>query len=256
MTRDRQIIWLGTILLSSIIVLFFVPPLLQSQDYHNFADQRSLPGIPNFLNILSNLPFLLAGAAGIRLCQRRKQILTAPRSWLWFFSAFTLVGLGSGCYHWAPMDSTLALDRLPMTLAFMSLLSAVLNDTLLPDSERWLLPPLLLIGLLSVIYWHYSGDLRLYAWVQFAPMMFIVFLLKFHEFRSMRYGYLYAAFIAYMLAKVFEIIDHLIYDVTQQLMSGHSLKHLSAAASGYILYRMLQTGPRSPSMFRQRDPAE
>ncbi len=42
-----------------------VPPIPQPQLYHNFADQRSLSGIPNFWNVISNLPFLIIGGWGI-----------------------------------------------------------------------------------------------------------------------------------------------------------------------------------------------
>jgi hypothetical protein len=239
MTRDQQIAWLAALLLLSVAILACIPPLPQSQEYHNFADLRGLLGIPNFLNVVSNLLFLPIGIAGIFLCLRRS--LIARRSWLGFFTAFALVGLGSAYYHWAPADSTLVLDRLPMALAFMSLFSAVLNDTLFPDSERWLLSLLLMLGVVGVGYWAYSDDLRLYGWVQFAPLLFIAFLARFHGFRSIRRNYLYAAFIAYMLAKVFETLDGRIYALTQQWVSGHSLKHLAAATSGYMLYRMLRT---------------
>jgi hypothetical protein len=238
-SRGRQIIWLSVILLLSIVALALAPPIPQPQSYHDFADQRRMLGIPNFLNVLSNLPFLLAGVAGL-IRGARHGTLTAPRSWCWFFAAFTLVGAGSSYYHWAPSDATLVWDRLPMALAFMSLFSAILNDSLWPGSERRLLPLLLMLGAASVIWWDYSGDLRLYGWVQFAPLLFIAFLAKFNGFRSIRRGSLGAAFIAYILAKVFEALDPQIYEWSLGLLSGHSLKHLSAALSGYILYRMLR----------------
>ncbi len=241
MNRDRQIVWLAALLLLSVVILAVIPPLRQSQEYHNFADRRELLGIPNFLNVASNLPFLTAGIAGIFLCLCRS-LRIARHSWFCFFSAFALVGLGSACYHWTPADATLVLDRLPMALAFMGLFSAVLNDTVFPDSERWLLPLLISLGVLGVWYWDYSGDLRLYGWVQFAPLLFIAFLARFHGFRSIRRNYLYAAFAAYVLAKVFEALDGPLYKLTLQLVSGHTLKHLAAAASGYMLYRMLRTG--------------
>jgi hypothetical protein len=231
-------------LLLSALALALAPPIPQPQSYHDFADQRGLFGIPNFLNVLSNLPFLLAGIAGL-IWRLRHGTLTAPHSWCWFFVAFTLVGVGSGYYHWAPSDATLVWDRLPMALAFMSLFSAILNDSLWPGSERWLLPLLLMLGAASVIWWDYSGDLRLYGWVQFAPLLFIAFLAKFHGFRSISRGSLGAAFIAYILAKVFEALDGQIYALAQQWVSGHSLKHLVAALSGYVLYRMLQTANSS-----------
>jgi hypothetical protein len=51
----------------SVLGLFFLPPIPQDQAYHQLADQRAIFGIPNFWNVVSNLPFLLIGAAGLRL---------------------------------------------------------------------------------------------------------------------------------------------------------------------------------------------
>ena len=39
-------------------------PLAQDLTYHNFADQRSLYGVPHFWNVASNLPFAVIGFLG------------------------------------------------------------------------------------------------------------------------------------------------------------------------------------------------
>jgi len=93
-------------------------PIAQDQAYHEFADQRRLLGVPHLLDVVSNLPFLFVGAAGMLLCLSP---LRPPRcaSWLAFFAGTALVFFGSGYYHWAPSDATLVWDRLPMTIAFM-----------------------------------------------------------------------------------------------------------------------------------------
>jgi hypothetical protein len=49
----------------SLIALLPLPPLLQNQGYHQFADQREFFGIPNFWNVISNLPFVVIGAIGL-----------------------------------------------------------------------------------------------------------------------------------------------------------------------------------------------
>ena len=36
-------------------------PIAQSGDYHDFVDTRSWLGIPNFWNVMSNVPFLFVG---------------------------------------------------------------------------------------------------------------------------------------------------------------------------------------------------
>jgi hypothetical protein len=50
----------------SLVALLPLPPLLQDQAYHQFADRRELFGIPNFWNVVSNLPFVILGAVGLR----------------------------------------------------------------------------------------------------------------------------------------------------------------------------------------------
>jgi hypothetical protein len=38
-------------------VVLFLPPIRQDLSYHSFADQREFRAIPNFWNVVSNLPF-------------------------------------------------------------------------------------------------------------------------------------------------------------------------------------------------------
>ena len=44
----------------SLIVLFtHVDPITQYPSYHNFADTRTFFGIPNFFDVISNIPFFM-----------------------------------------------------------------------------------------------------------------------------------------------------------------------------------------------------
>jgi hypothetical protein len=52
------------------LLLFIVPPIAQPQWYHDFADQRLLLGIPNFWNVICNLPFLIVGGRGVSMSCR------------------------------------------------------------------------------------------------------------------------------------------------------------------------------------------
>ena len=63
--RDRPVPGLYGLMIVSLVALLPLPPLLQDQSYHQFADQRELFGIPNFWNVVSNLPFIAVGAAGL-----------------------------------------------------------------------------------------------------------------------------------------------------------------------------------------------
>jgi hypothetical protein len=110
-------ILLGGLGLISAAVLAAMSPIVQDQAYHAFADTRRLLGIPNVWNVVSNLPFVAVGAAGVALL-RKDAAATA------LFVGILLTGFGSSYYHLAPDDGTLFWDRLPMTIGFMALLAA------------------------------------------------------------------------------------------------------------------------------------
>ena len=60
---DRYFLY--SLMITSLTGLTLFRPLLQDQSYHEFADQRALFGIPNFWNVISNLPFIAIGVAGL-----------------------------------------------------------------------------------------------------------------------------------------------------------------------------------------------
>ena len=213
-------------------------PIPQDRGYHLFADTRSCLGVANFANIASNLLFLLVGTAGALGCRGRCS--GAWRSWLVFFSGVALVFFGSAYYHDNPNDDTLVWDRLPMTVAFMALFAALVSEHLDARLEAPLLAAALATGMFSVFWWQFSGDLRIYVWVQGAPLLVIPYLVAAFAGRYTLRHYLLYGVALYALAKVAELFDHEIYAATGSLISGHSLKHLLAAAAVFCVLLMLR----------------
>jgi hypothetical protein len=212
--------------------LLLLPPIPQDQSYHQFADQRTILGIPNFWNVVSNLPFLAVGAAG--LWRSRDDAATVV-----FFLGVFLTGIGSSYYHWNPNDSTLFWDRLPMTLSFAAILALVVEERVNARAGAILLWPALAIGLFSLLLWRWTDDLRLYFWVQFFPglAVLLMFLLYPPKYTGTRYWIVAGAL--YALAKVFEFTDAAIYSAGY-FLSGHTLKHLAAAAACFAILRYFQ----------------
>ena len=56
--KSRPILALIILMAASLAGLLLLPPIAQDQNYHQFADQRKLLGIPNFWTVFSNLPFI------------------------------------------------------------------------------------------------------------------------------------------------------------------------------------------------------
>lgn len=239
------------IVVAMVVAMFALPRIPQDPGYHNFADARPWLGIPNVLDVASNLPFLVVGLLGLRFMARERTaggsgtFLTPGERlpYLVLFFGVALTGIGSAYYHWAPSNATLFWDRLPMTIAFMALLSATLAERVNLRLGKYLLGPLVILGVLSTLYWHVGeqqgvGDLRPYALVQFGSLVAIPLMVLLFPPRYSRTSDLFVAVGWYALAKVFEHFDHEIFAVLG--VSGHTLKHLASGMGAWWILRMLE----------------
>jgi hypothetical protein len=201
------------------------------------ADRRTLLGIPNALDVLSNAPFALAGALGLARLRRIARELRPAAAAL--YASLLAVALGSALFHLAPGPGRLLADRLPITLAFQSLLALVLGDRVSPRLARVTLVPLLLVGAGTALTWYLggdspgTGDLRPYALVQALPMVALPLLLLLQPGR-LDERRLLAAFVLYGAAKGAEALDHEVFAFLA-VVSGHTLKHLFAGAACLFL---------------------
>lgn len=252
MTRRFRLFAIAGITLAAIAGMLALPPIPQTQDYHRFADQRAFLGIPHFLNVVSNAAFLLVGAMGLSFLWRRRgsgpEASFAGGSERWpyviFFLGVTLTGLGSGYYHLAPDNARLVWDRAPMSVAFMSILAALVTERISVKAGHLSLFPLVAAGIGSVWYWRLTelggrGDLRPYIIVQFYPMVAIPLIMLLFPSRYTRSADLLGAAAIYGVAKAFEAADAQVFAVGR-IVSGHTLKHLTAALATYLILRMLR----------------
>jgi Ceramidase len=239
MTKNWRVTVLLIGLFAPLAVLLAWPPIAQDVRYHAYADTRAFFGIPHALNVASNVAFLVMGALGLAGARQRRP-LGAATSWSVFFAGIALVAFGSAWYHLSPSNSSLVWDRLPMTLAFMALIAALVSEHLSDRLERVVLPAAIAVGVISIAWWHYADDLRLYVWVQFGPLLAIVLLLTAFPARYSHRSYLAWGLAFYVLAKVSEHADRAIFAYTDGVISGHTLKHLVAAVAPFCVYLMLR----------------
>ena len=218
-----------------------VPPLQQDPNFHRFADRRTLLGIVNALDVLSNLPFIAVGMMGLVAARDPRSVFANSwERWPWqvVFGAVTATAFGSGLYHLAPSNVLLVWDRLPQTLITMALLSAVIAERVSLRAARTALWPLLVVGAVSVFVWFGTGDLRLYGVVQFLPAALIPLVLLLNPARYTRGADLWIALGWYVIARLCELLDYEIFGDFG--LSGHTLKHLAAAASVWWMVRMIR----------------
>lgn len=239
--------------------VLFLDPIPQDPNYHLFADTRTILGIPNFFDVVSNGFFaLVGGLGGYSLIQwrGRQDVMRGREFWPYavFFLGVGLVALGSAYYHLEPSNETLLWDRLPMSAAFMALTSAVVADRIdRTAGNTWLLFLLVTLGVLSVLFWHWTesagrGDLRFYGFLQLYPMVLIpivLWLFPDHKLTSGRH--IIWAIAWYAAAKALEHLDREIFTLTGNTVSGHTLKHLAAAMGAFVVLSMLKAQCTRPA---------
>lgn len=206
-----------------LLFLFLAPPLPQDQSYHSFADRRTLLGIRNFWDVVSNVPFAIVGLIGLfafRDLASRIIFLGI------FFTAF-----GSAYYHLSPDNARLFWDRLPMTIVFMALFALAIR-------QRRLVIPLVIVGIASAVWWYLTDDLWPYALVQFGPLIALIVIAIRSE------PHLRPVVIFYGLSKITEYFDQQIYSVFP--LSGHTLKHLLAGIATWYIFRWIQLSRSEP----------
>jgi len=221
--RNTILILLACTFIAGFLIL--MPPLHQNPSYHDFADSRAILGIPNFWDVISNLPFLVVGLMGLlRFRDTASRIL--------FFGVFC-TALGSSYYHLAPDSARLFWDRVPMTIAFMSLLAMAIKRPTLAG-------PLVLAGITSVVWWRCTDNLWPYGCVQFGTMAALLVIAAREE------PDLWPVFIFYALSKVCEHFDRQIYSLSP--LSGHTIKHVLAGVATLFIYRWIRISRIQPDL--------
>ena len=225
-----------------ILLAIFLPSIEQNQNYHNFADQRTLFGVRNAFDTLSNLAFIIVGILGLVNFYNNRYIkISNSFSVLLnlFFIAIILTGLGSSYYHLSPNDFTLVFDRLAMSLVFAVVLAMLTNIRISERSGFHTLAELIILAPLTVLIWNYNGNLTPYAVLQFGGIILVVLTLILTK-ASKPSPCFTSLIILYGVAKLAEFYDEKIFILSQNLISGHTLKHLIAALAVIIFVSPLK----------------
>ena len=254
--RTWSIIALTMLCVAAALLLPAVP---QSLEYHHFADRRDLLGIANFLDVVSNLGFLIVGIAGLVIVfggRARFEFRSERWPYAVFFLGALLTALGSGYYHLAPDNESLFWDRLPMTIAFMGLVSSQIVDRINIRAGLALLVPMLLVGAASVIYWRATeragvGNVLPYGILQGYTVVIVLLLAMLSPSRYTRGNDLYWVFGWYVLSKLLETFDAEVLHLGG-VVSGHTLKHVAAAlAGGTVCYMLMHRTLKEPEASRE-----
>jgi hypothetical protein len=201
---------------------------------HPFVDARSWWGIPNTLDVLSNVPMLGVGLWG---AWRIHRILTCAsqikRSAMLAFVGLVLTWAGSSMYHWHSVPETLVLDRLGMSVTFAGVLGWAVAECLQVGWAHRFAVCVMLAGGVSATLPLWIGHVLPWAVLQFGGLMLVLA----HAVLMRREGLAWWTFKwpwlwlvgCYVLAKWLELEDAQVFIWTREWVSGHTLKHLTAA---------------------------
>ena len=239
--------WLPTLVtLGAALGLLVYGRVAQFPDYHAFADQRALLGIPRAADVLSNIGFLLVGASGVYRLWTDGRRAIADGAWsgyLIFCVSLIATAAGSAFYHLAPDDHRIIWDRLPIALACAGLLGAVRAECSPGPGDHVRTGLLVAAAIASVLWWSMTnvtgaGDLRPYLLLQSLPLVLIPLWQAVHRIPRRRRLVFAAAMPLYVLAKGAELGDRVVFGALG-LVSGHTLKHVIAALAAGLLVRVI-----------------
>ncbi|WP_064609206.1 ceramidase domain-containing protein [Photobacterium sp. J15] len=243
--QHRHRLWL--LILSALILTLlavFFSPIHQSRNFYDYADQRTILSIPNFWNVITNLPFALVGIIALKNVKKPETLTLEPtmrNAYLTMFWGLIAVCIGSGYYHLVPDAFSLMIDRIALSIVFMALYCIVLAEYISLSLGKRLLLPLIVYSTLSVVYWYITdittgrGDMSAYVLVQVIPIIHLPVIIALFK-AKFSHGRCYVfALVSYVISKWAESNDELLYELTNGF-SGHSFKHLFAALGGYFVY--------------------
>ncbi|HNW03254.1 MAG TPA: hypothetical protein PKH04_14360, partial [Burkholderiaceae bacterium] len=140
-------------------------------------------------------------------------------------------------------NASLLVDRLGMVVAFAGLLGLAAADRVSARAGVATACVVLLLGALAVRVWALSGNLLPWVVLQAGGLVLMLLLARCKVIAG-AWGIRLGAVVAvYIVAKLLELGDHLVFDATAGLVSGHSLKHMVAALVAWPVISAMHNVP-------------
>ncbi len=233
-----------------LLIVAMMSPVLRGPAFHHYADARWLLGLPHAGDVLSNLPFVWVGIAGLIAARRAVGL---PRGLVaLFFAGILGIGLGSGAYHVHPTDATLVFDWLPIVIAVAFLVALVASDRVDRSLGRIAAVVLPTAGLVSVMWWWAGGgtdggDMRFYATLQLLFIAMVPVMVLLYPKGRLPRADLLCGMVCFVLARLVNTRDASILDSTT-LVSGHTVKHLMAGLAAWFVLRAVRRSATTPAV--------
>ena len=232
-------------------VTYLLSPIYQPAEYTEFADTRTFKwigiSIPNFMDVITNLPYLIFGLIGLALIYFRKKYLSKNLfcHLLVIFIGLVITSIGSSYFHLVLDKLSLFIDRIGIAIVISGILGLVIYQKLNQKLSVIYSIIFLLILMVSNYYWYLTNDLAPWSIAQVLGIV-IVFVLGFKSNIDLKFPTInyWLIITLYLIAKICEFSDNFFFEITNNIISGHSIKHLiSSLAAIPILIFILKCKP-------------
>lgn len=214
---------------------------------HPFVDARVLWGVPNALDVLSNGPLGLAGILGLLALRGHPLPKPARNGVVVFFVGLVGASIGSAGYHWAPDAAGLMVDRLGMAVTFAGAVALALSERVGQKAPQIALPVILACAAASAVLAFTQGNVLPWGVVQFGGMALIAWAALQPRLSNAMGVSLGALIGLYALAKLCELNDESIFQLSGEWVSGHTLKHLVAALAAWpVITALMRQNAQAP----------
>jgi len=252
--RRCALVILAALTLATCVGLLAWGPVLLDAGMHDYAGQRRWLGLPNAVNVLCNLPLVLAGLWGWRATRTSAWPATVRLPWQGFFISVTGGSLVAAVYHAAPGNTGYVLAQVAMSAAFVMLTFGMLAERVQAGfgSRAGLQGAAVLLALATAVVVLGAGlrgsvDLRPFLLLQILPVLLIPTGALGLPGSYTRAGDWLVMLIAYGAAKCFDLFDAQIHAFTGWI-GGHALMHLAlAGVAGQLAYRAASATPSAPA---------
>lgn len=251
---SRRLIVFATLLCAILILLLITLPTSDPIAYFEFADQRTLLGVTNMWDVMSNFGFFFVGLVGLWKWRKNRQLQLSGNveitNQIYFQFAISVAIIwtcfGSAYFHDHPGLERVFWDRLPMTFVFSTIVGWLIADKINFTWGTLVAVVLSISGAVFLVLWKYEiYHLKPYYLLQYGGL--IAALLLCALFPEGRYSNskFYFTFAVYIIAKLTEHSDRPIFEILG-FMSGHTIKHFLAA---YAIWILVQMQPKSRKSF-------
>lgn len=243
----HKIMVLGTFLILILMMSIILPPLNEEDIYHQSMNETL--DLSYLTSIAAFVCYIVIGIKGLIFLVSKKGKKQFILRWeaipyAAVFTSLIISGFVSAHNYNNPDSYNLLIKNLAIAILMMSLVSAIISEWNIPSKIGiHLLAPLLLLGILSSIVWHIMSleshiDIRFYALSQFLLIGIMLILSLLFATHYLHKRFLVIGLILLGFAKISELLDKFIYNLSSNVISGHAIDNIlmSAAMASILFY--------------------